>query len=157
MLILPFVEEDERYKQFRLDEPWDSPHNIELLAEIPRLYAPPPGKRWKIPANHTVCHVFVGRGAAFEGTEGLTWHDFSDGTSNTILIIEGGTPVPWTKPEELAYDRDEPLPPFDSFFKDAIRVGMADGSVRVVRKNLSEATWRAVITRNGGEPLPADW
>ena len=26
--VLPYVEQDDLYKQFKLDEPWDSPHNI---------------------------------------------------------------------------------------------------------------------------------
>lgn len=157
VLILPFIEQEELYKQFRLDEPWDSPHNIELLSKMPASYAPPRGKQSKVPPDHTVCHVFVGKGAAFEGSEGLPLREVSDGMANTILIIEGGPPVPWTKPEELHYDPDGPLPAFDSFLKDIIRVGMADGSVRYVRKDVSAATWRAAITRNGGEVLGAEW
>ncbi len=29
--LLPFMEQDSLYRQFKLDEPWDSPHNIKLL------------------------------------------------------------------------------------------------------------------------------
>jgi hypothetical protein len=44
-----------------------------------------------MPPHHTVCHVFVGKGAAFEGTEGLRLpEDFPDGTSNTFLVVEAG-------------------------------------------------------------------
>lgn len=157
VLILPYIEQEELFQQFRLDEPWDSPHNIELLTKMPRSYEPPSGKRHRVAANHTVCQVFVGRGAAFEGTEGLGFEDFKDGLSNTILMIEAGKPVPWTKPEDLAYDPDGPLPTLDSFFKDIIRVGMGDGSRRYVRKDMSEASWRSAITRSGGEPMGPDW
>src|SRR5262245_25099565 len=38
--ILPFVEQDELYKQFTLDEPWDGEHNKALVAKMPKLYAP---------------------------------------------------------------------------------------------------------------------
>src|SRR5438093_7201056 len=38
--LLPFVEEDKLYKEFRLDEPWDSAHNKKLLAKMPKLFAP---------------------------------------------------------------------------------------------------------------------
>lgn len=33
--ILPFLDEQELYEKFKLDEPWDSEHNKKLLAEIP--------------------------------------------------------------------------------------------------------------------------
>ena len=41
MHILPFLETANRlYDRFKLDEPWDSPHNIELLKEMPDIYGP---------------------------------------------------------------------------------------------------------------------
>ena len=158
VLILPYVEQDELYKQFRLNEPWDSSHNIQLLAKMPATYAPPPGKAKKVPPCHTVCKVFVGKGAAFEGREGLLLPaDFSDGTSNTFLIVEAGEPVPWTKPEDLAYDPEGPLPDLRCLFKDGFRACMADGSRQWIRKDTSEATLRAAITRKGGDTLGRDW
>jgi hypothetical protein len=158
VLVLPFVEQKELFDKFHLDEPWDSPHNQTLLAEMPYLYAPPPGKAGKVPPYHTVCHVFVGKGAAFEGRQGLRLPiDFPDGTSNTILLIEAGAPVPWTKPADLAFDPDGPLPDLRPLFADAFRVGLADGSSRWVSLNVSEATLRAAITRNGDDRLGDDW
>jgi hypothetical protein len=98
VLLLPFIEQEELYKEFKLDEPWDSPHNLPLLEKMPGTYAPPPGKRKKVPPCHTVLHIFVGKRAAFEGREGLRLpEDFPDGTTNTILIVKAGPPVPWTK------------------------------------------------------------
>src|ERR1700694_3210717 len=44
VLILPHMNQDELYKQFKLDEPWDSANNLPLLAKMPPDYAPPPGK-----------------------------------------------------------------------------------------------------------------
>jgi hypothetical protein len=158
VLILPYIEQQKLYQKFNLDEAWDSPHNIELLSEMPATYAPPPGKRANVPAYQTVCKVFVGKGAAFEGRNGLRIPaDFPDGTSNTILVIEAGEPVPWTKPEDLPYDPDQPLPKLRGLFKDGFRVGMADGSMRWLKWEISEETLRAVITRNGNEELPPEW
>src|SRR4051794_32667612 len=68
--ILPFIEQDDLYKQFRLDEPWDSPHNRRLLPKMPKLYAPFDGSRTTQP-HTTFYQVFVGKGTAFEGTKGL--------------------------------------------------------------------------------------
>jgi hypothetical protein len=65
--------------------------------------------------------------------------------------------VPWTKPEDLVYDPDGPLPCLDGLFRNMIRVGQADGSVNHVRKDISEATLRSAITRNDGKQLGEDW
>ncbi len=158
VLILPYLEQQELYSQFHLDEAWDSPHNLPLLERMPLLYAPPPGRRSRMSAYHTVCHVFVGKGAAFEDKEELKLReDFPDGTSNTILIVEAGPPVPWTKPEEIPYDPDAPLPHLDTFFHDIIRLVLASGSRRHIRKDIRESTLRAAITRNGGEAEGLDW
>jgi hypothetical protein len=158
VLLLPYIEKDALYQEFHLYEPWDSPHNIALLPRMPPTYLAPGSKANLIPPYHTICHVFVGKGAAFEGREGLRFpQEFPDGTSNTILVIEAGEPVPWTAPEDLVYDPDGPLPDLRSVFKGGFMVGLADGSTRWVTKETSEATLRAAITRNGGERLGLDW
>jgi hypothetical protein len=158
VLLLPFFEQQELYSQFHLDDPWDSPHNLPLLERMPSLYAPPPGKRSRYPAYHTICHVFVGKGAAFEEGKKLNYtEDFPDGTSNTILIIEAGPPVPWTKPEEIPFDPAGPLPQLDTLFPDMIRLADASGARHHVRRDISEKIFRAAITRNGGEALGMNW
>src|SRR5579864_4298897 len=39
--LLPFIEQNNLYKEFKLDEPWDSPHNRELTRKIPHTYLNP--------------------------------------------------------------------------------------------------------------------
>lgn len=158
VLLLPFIEQDALYQEFRLDEPWDSPHNLQLLPRMPATFAAPGRKAAKMPPYHTVCHVFVGPGAAFEGREGLRLpDDFPDGTSNTVLIIEAGAPVPWTEPDDLTYAPDGPLPELPGLFRDGIRVGLADGSMRWLPKGTREPELRDFITRNGGDRISSDW
>jgi hypothetical protein len=158
VLILPFVEERSLYQRFKLDEPWDSPHNIQLLRFMPSLYAPPMGKASKVPIDHTVLQVFVGKGTAFESREGLRLpEDFPDGASDTLLVVEAGPPVPWTKPEELNYDPDGPLPDLRCLFSDGFLAACADRSIWFMKKNISERTLRAAITRNGANVIGPDW
>jgi hypothetical protein len=158
VLILPYIEEEALFCEFRLDEPWDSPHNMRLLPRMPKLYAPVPGKR--LPREHaTHFQVFIGTGAAFEGRDGvLLPGGFPDGTSNTILIVEAADAVPWTKPADMVYSPDSPLPALGSVSPKFFVVAMADGSVRTIySEKLNEATLRGAITRNGGEILGDDW
>ena len=41
VLILPYIEQDALYKEFHLDEAWDSPHNKALIARMPAPYRCP--------------------------------------------------------------------------------------------------------------------
>src|SRR5262245_26969295 len=156
--ILPFIDQEELYKQFRLDEPWDSPHNVQLLPRMPVVYAPPPGKADRVPAHHTVVHVFVGEGTAFE-KEGLRIcpEDFPDGTSNTLLVVEAGGPVPWTKPANLQFNPNGPLPNLKGLFHNGFRARMADCASHWVPATTSEQTLRALITRNGRDKPGPEW
>jgi hypothetical protein len=158
VLILPYIEQDALYKEFHLDEPWDSPHNRALLPKMPGTYAAPGSKKSKLPPYHTVCHVFVGRGTPFEGRKGLRWPgDFVKGTSNTLLVVEAGEPVPWSKPANLVYDPDGPLPDLRGLFKDGFRAALADGSMRWMRNGTSEATLRWAISRDSQLVGIGDW
>ena len=158
VLILPFMGEQRLYEKFRLHEPWDSPHNIALIPEMPMQYGRYDGDRTADPYT-TFYRVFVGKGAAFEGTQGLRLaKDFPDGTAHTILIVEAGSAVPWTKPSELPYVRGEPLPELGGQSKPTIRAALADGSVRYFKRGIRESTLHAAITRDGNDrPEGPDW
>jgi hypothetical protein len=82
---------------------------------------------------------------------------FADGTANTFLIVEAGDPVLWTKPDDIPYASKAPLPKLGGIFKEGFSAALADGSVRFVKRSVSEKTIRAAITPAGGELLGADW
>jgi prepilin-type processing-associated H-X9-DG protein len=153
VLILPYVDQDALYKEFRLNEAWDSPHNKKLLAKMPKVYAAPAANARR---DSTFYQALVGPGAAFEGKRGIRITDFIDGTSNTWLVAEAAKAVPWTKPEELAYDPGKPVPKLGGVFGGPFNVLYCDGSVRYMLKPPKETTLRALITRNGGEIIPND-
>jgi hypothetical protein len=151
VLLLPFLVQGNLYKQFHLDEAWDSPHNQQLLAQMPRVYADP---NVQMPQFATAYQIFVGPGAAFEGGKRLSFaKDFPDGTSNTLLIVEAAKPVPWTKPEDLPYDPNKPLPKLGGHTPSGFPVVFCDNAVYLLKPNVKEALLRALITRNGGERI----
>jgi RNA polymerase sigma factor (sigma-70 family) len=151
VLILPYLEKKDLYKDFRLDEPWDSAHNKKLLARMPKVFATPNGAGKA--TQETFYQVFTGKGAIFEGQKGVPVTDIRDGTSNTILIIEGGAAVPWTKPADLPFDAKKPLPRVGGMFPEGFHFARADGLVTYCRQRFREAALRDMITRSGGERL----
>lgn len=157
--LLPFLGEQKLYQQFHLDEPWHSPHNRKLLAQMPEVYQGP--NRKLNGEGKTIYLLPVGKDAAFkDGPEGprLT-ADFPDGTSHTILIVEADDAhaVPWTKPEDLKIDPEHPERGLGGHFHGGFLVALADGAVRIVSKTISKTTLRAAFTPAGRDLLGPDW
>jgi hypothetical protein len=149
--VLPFIEQEALYKRFHLDEPWDSPHNRSLIAEMPAVFRSPsartePGK--------TTYLVPVGESTVFSQPVGTRMVDIRDGTSNTILLVDVASQhaVPWTQPEDWHVDLQQPyrglLGDHDSF-----TAALCDGSVRKLPKTLSDETMRRLISKADGKPV----
>jgi hypothetical protein len=151
--ILPYIDQEKLYKEFHLDEPWDSEHNKKLVEKMPPLYLSPD----EDPKSHlTRYQVYVGKGAFFEGTTGLRMRDISDGLSNTIMVVEAPKGVPWTKPEDLTFDDGKLLPRVVDPKKNGFMAALGDGSVRFFKKTIKEGNLRIWVQRNDGLPVPGD-
>jgi hypothetical protein len=155
VLILPYIEQDNLYKKFKLDEPWDSENNKKLLDQMPKVYAIPGQTAG---ANETHYRVFAGNGAAFEWVNGIKLQDYTDGTSNTVMVVTAATAVPWTKPDELEFDPDaDPTKLIGLVAAGRWQFVMGDGSVRSTNKLPPKDTMKALITRGGGEVINFDF
>jgi len=149
--ILPFIEQDQLFKQLKLDEPWDSEHNKPFLPLMPKLFEHPTRPA---PPGHTYFRVFVGRQTLFEEDKKTNLRTgVRDGTSNTLLIVEAATAVPWTKPEELVFNPKQSLPGLgDPKLRTHFLAALADGSCWMIR-DPDPDTLRGMVTANGGEPI----
>jgi hypothetical protein len=141
--LLPYLGEKELYAQFKLNERWDSEHNKKLLERMPAVYARQGAKKNTF---NTGMRVYTGLGTPFEGRQGVSLSEITDGLPSTLLIALTNVEVPWTKPEELPYDPKQPV-------RVSVERGLfADGSVRVLA-NADPLTRQGIITRNGGEKI----
>ena len=78
--LLPYIEEETLYKGFKLDEPWDSPHNIKLLPRMPKMYKP--ARNYREPFT-TYFQVITGSGGLLRNNRAPRLpKDFISGTSN---------------------------------------------------------------------------
>jgi prepilin-type processing-associated H-X9-DG protein len=157
VLLLPYLEQTGLYRDFRPDEPWDSPHNGPLQEEW-HPYRPLLGS--SEPPMLTRYQVFVGPGIPF----GQPKRPLKEVPGNTILVVEAAEPVPWSKPADLNYDPAGPLPRLGCVFSKPVRFRgyelyrtagfnalFADGSVRFLRQDINEAVLRSLITGVGSE------
>jgi hypothetical protein len=143
--ILPFIDEDNLFAQFKKDEPWDSAHNKKLLDKMPKVFAPVTGNPNE--KNMTHYQMITGGGALLDGVKKVSLKDVTDGASNTIMIAEAAEPVLWTKPDDLIYDPKKPLPKFGGLFKDGFHAAFADASVHFIKNEIDQKSLRAYITR----------
>jgi hypothetical protein len=150
--ILPYIEEGQLYNEFHLNEPWDSPHNLKLLPRIPKTYLLP-GEEGG-PNGLTKYQVFVGPRTIFEEGQRISIPHIVDGATNTLLVVEAANGVPWTKPEDLRFDPNGPLPPLGGRFRKGFTAAFADGHTALIPKDTPEKTLKALITRNGDEVVP---
>jgi RNA polymerase sigma factor (sigma-70 family) len=128
--LLPYVEQNALYQEFKLDEPWDSANNKKLIGKMPQTFELDFGPKR---VGYTYYQALTGPGTAFDGSKASKFDDFARGLSNIMLVAEAKQPVIWTKPEDLIMPKDkEKLPPIGNLFKNGFHVLMADGSVRMV-------------------------
>jgi hypothetical protein len=108
--VLPYLGYEDLYREFHLDEPWDSPHNLTLLPKIPKCYRLP----WygqQAREGGTFYQLIVGPGAVFEVDKQATLQELKERNRLASTIIAGIAqhPVPWTKPADLVFEPGKPL------------------------------------------------
>jgi prepilin-type processing-associated H-X9-DG protein len=153
VLILPFTEEQPLYREFHLDEPWDSPHNKKLIARMPAVYQSPTSSVGGLGKTNYL--TVRGKDTIFSGEEGIGFASITDGTSNTIMTVEvpDSKAVIWTKPDDFEYDEENPMKGLIGLQPGGFNVGFADGSVHFIRSSIKPETLKAMFTRNGGEVI----
>ena len=149
--ILPFIEQNNLYEQFRQDEPWDSPHNKKLLGKMPDVFRSPASRANK---GMTRYRGVGGENGIFaQKRRGkVSFGSITDGSSNTILVLEcpDEMAVPWTKPDTgLDYDKVK-LSQLLTTYGSGVNAAFCDGSTRMIPKDCSQKDLSSLMQMNEG-------
>ncbi len=154
--LLPFLGEEQLYQQFRLNEPWDSSHNKPLLAKIPDVFRSTP---WEflfaneLPAGYTTWVAPVGNGTVFGQSEIVKFENITDGTSNTVWLVEVKPQhaVPWTAPQDYAFDPTNPVAGLNVSPNGKFVGGFADGSASQFQANMAAKNLLYLFQKSDGQ------
>jgi hypothetical protein len=160
--LLPYLGFQSLYNRFHFNEPWDSPNNLPLLAEMPDVF-----RSADDPSDSTSTRIvtFTGPDAPFERNTGggdqtgPSYNAFTDGQQNTILFLEAGSDIaiPWTKPEDAPLDRNDPFAALGDMSSGEFRVAFADGSVASLSSDIASKVLAALATiKQGHDPSSYD-
>ncbi|TWU60185.1 hypothetical protein Poly51_04600 [Rubripirellula tenax] len=150
--LLPFIEQQQLYERFNLDEPWDSPNNLPLLDEMPDVFR---SQSDAVDSNTTRFKIPWGVGGAYDkradGSPAVPkFSDFRDGLENTLLVVETGTDtaVAWSKPDTFDFDLADPKNFLGSLPDPFFRAIAADGTLIHLPADIDDAVLSALITKN---------
>ena len=117
--LLPYLGQQDLYQRFHVDEPWDSPHNRQLLPLIPNVYqdfeatpnpysatvkAPPASDT----AGKTRFLLLRGPKTVYAEASPPMPSTYEEWVKIIVVVVRSERAVPWTKPEEFAYNAKDP-------------------------------------------------
>ena len=158
--ILPFVEGQRLYEQFHFDEPWDSENNKKLIAQMPPVYRAPDSNAEPGETNYLGIRgknmIFVDpKKTERDGKwpQGTRFADITDGTANTIMIVEASDEeaVIWTKPDDYEPDEENPIKGLVGVRPGGFLAAFCDGSVHFISEDIDLEMLRRLFTRNDGQ------
>ena len=150
-LILPYLEEQPLYKSIDLAKPWNDPANAEACKTSVDAYRCPSATDGE---NYTTYLAIVTPDSCFRPTEPRDLSDITDGTRNTLMLIEvdSGHSVPWMSPVDADENVVLGIGPKSSLdHAVGVHAAFVDGSVRFLFDNMAASQRRALISITGDD------
>lgn len=150
--VLPFLASQALYDRFKLDEPWDSEHNKQLIPLMPSVFQLPGSAAGD---GKTPYLLPAGPGTLNENPNGLRMADVTDGVKNTILCMEArpDRAVIWTRPDDLEVNLQQPLEGLAGARPGGFQAVLGDGVVKFISDNIDLQLLRALFSPAGGEAV----
>ena len=152
-LILPYIEEPALYESIDLSKPWDDPVNAQASASMPDVFLCPSSK---IPSRQTTYLAVVVPGGCFGSDTPRTLAEFTDDTSQTLMLMEVGQEqaIHWMSPNDVD---EKIIASMGSQTKlahpRAFHAMTVDGACHLVPSDTSPATLSKLISVAGKDPV----
>ena len=151
VLLLPYLEHKALYEQYNMDEPWDGPNNSKLHDEYVSIYRCPSSNGTKNCSDYL---LITGDGTGFVADKTLDLRDISDGSSNTIMLVEiSDADEHWMKPQDISADQFliPTLEQMETNHPDVRNVALFDGSTHSIATDVPQEELRKLVLIADGE------
>ncbi|MBN2293011.1 MAG: DUF1559 domain-containing protein [Pirellulales bacterium] len=172
-LIPQFMEGQALYNAYDFSKPWNDPKNSKLTGKSPyNTLCCPSSKNYRTPISNYV--AVTGTGTIWDGDKSISMKDITDGTDNTILLVEvADSDIHWTEARDVTLEEAlgksnggvTTVPSSNHYIEAGYftksypipgNIVMADGSVRCLHKPLSPDDLAALLSIDGGEEIDID-
>lgn len=165
--ILPHLEYQALRDGYDEDQPWSSPANLNIAGtHVPLFQCPSASASAGNSKYFTTNYVLItGPNTAFPDDKPISWSDITDGSSNTIIMLEiNDSDIVWIEPRDLTIDeaialfnRPESIRKKNpTSHKGGRMVAFADGHVDFAPENTPPEVLRALFTINDGIAVSLD-
>lgn len=167
--ILPYVDRKADFANYVPTATWDSDDNLLISkTNVGRYVCPSVPINQKDTAGrwYSAYATLVGPHTAFSDGAGKPIPEFTDGTSNTVFVVEAcGQQIVWTEPRDIeltdenlginlpGHKSGQSIGSWSSYHRSGAHTLLADGSVRFLSVATDPRVLRAITTATGGEDV----
>ncbi|MEM9585890.1 MAG: DUF1559 domain-containing protein [Planctomycetota bacterium] len=150
-LLLPYMGQQTLYSQIDLSKPWNDPVHYQLSQTVIPEYTCP-----SVPMNPgmTTYLAVVDSSGVMMGSNSVRFRDISDGTSNTLLVVEGNPQdaVNWMSPADTTLSVFVNRQPSQGGgHPGGGHILMCDAAVQFLSDSADRELREAMVTRDGGD------
>lgn len=162
VLLLPYLDQQGLFDEYRFDEPWNGPHNSRLANQVSKIFHCRSDHAKGAPADkrYTSYVAVTGPATVWRGSQPTKLDEVTDGTDKTLMVVEiRNSDIQWLEPRDLSFPdvaagiNNPSKPSISSNHKMGAHAVFVDGHARFLGEDLSAGTLRALPTRAGGEMI----
>ena len=157
VLILPFLGYEALYRKYDFREPWDSPKNRTLSAEMPIEYQS--GFARDCPAPTTPYLAVVGKATAWPGEKATKRSDFTNPRYTVLVVEAANSDIDWMEPRDMPFDQamlgvhSDDTPGIRSYRHDNLLVANASGDLVWLPVGAPPRLLKAAFTISGEQAV----